>query len=80
MDYDEFDADRISPDALNTTIERRNAILYQLAKDGYIEGCICKKYVDERYPKIFSIEKTVITIKGLEYLQENSLMKKLRTK
>lgn len=76
MDYPEFDIDRLSPEALGASLNRRNAILEMLLKKGYIEGIAIKKYVDEESSVILGLENIKITIDGLEYLEDNSLMKK----
>lgn len=46
MDYSELDVDRLSPEALGTSLNRRNAILEILLKKGYIDGIAIKKYVE----------------------------------
>lgn len=76
MDYPELDVDRLSPEALGTSLNRRNAILEMLLKKGYIDGITVKKYVDEEYSTILKLENIKITVDGLEYLEDNSLMKK----
>lgn len=75
MDFEEFDSSLISPDALGISKERRDKLLIEMQKEGYISGVIVKKYV--RSPAF--IQEPIcpsITIKGLEYLADNSMMKK----
>lgn len=60
MDYEAFDVSRLSAANLNITEPKRKAILAMLLQNGYVEG----------------LENIRITLKGLEYLEENSLMKK----
>lgn len=74
MDYPEFDIDKLSPEALGTSLNRRNAILEMLLKKGYIDGIAIKKYVDKE--SILGLGNIKITVDGLEYLEDNSLMKK----
>ena len=76
MDYSELDVDRLSPEALGTSLNRRNAILEMLLKKGYIDDIAIKKYVDEESSVILGLENIKITVDGLEYLEDNSLMKK----
>lgn len=76
MDSDTFDETTISPERLKISENRRNKLLIQLYKAGYIENIYIKTYVDEDFPSVTVLPKTTITIKGLEYLEENSLMKK----
>ena len=76
MDYPEFDINRLDPEALGTSLNRRNAILEMLLKKGYIDGIEVKKYIGDKYNTVIGIENIKITIDGLEYLEDNSLMKK----
>lgn len=74
MDLDEPDPDRISADALGITEQRWAAIMELLAKEGYLDGMTVKRSADG-HVAIFCASPG-ITLKGLEYLQENSLMRK----
>lgn len=57
------------------THNRFQALLIQLQKAGYIEGLNIVQYI--RQPeRIEPPMEPHITLQGLEYLQENSLMKK----
>ena len=62
MDYPEFDIEQIGPEALGVSKERWNRYIEMMADVGYIKG------VSIKYD---------ITLKGLEYLQENSIMQRL---
>lgn len=75
LDYDEFDEGSISPELLKVTEQRHNAIMAMLAKEGYIEGVFVKRMLGDCSPQI-AVRNIRITLKGLEYLNENSLMKK----
>ena len=46
MDYSELDVDRLSTEALGTSLNRRIAILEMLLKKGYIDDIAIKKYVE----------------------------------
>ena len=76
LDYASFDAENIAPETLGITKQRRDALLIQLVKSGYVEGESYKCYIDEAYPRITDMSCIMITLSGLEYLSENSLMKK----
>lgn len=57
----------------------RKYILYNLLKDGYITGFEAEQstYIDgTAYIKIGSLKNCQITPKGIEYLSDNSFMKK----
>lgn len=76
MDYDEFDISRISHTRLDISYQRWEKILIMLAKAGYIEGVIYDQCSGDYSPRIEQPIQPVITLKGLEYLSENTLMKK----
>lgn len=76
MDYEEFDVSRISAERLGITKPRWEKILIMLAKEGYIEGVIYDRSLSDYSPRICEPIQPVITLKGLEYLNENSIMKK----
>ncbi len=75
MDYDEFDSEAFTADRFGTNDNRFRALLIQLQKDGYIEGLEIVRYIRQK-PMINPPMCPVITLKGLEYLNENSMMKK----
>lgn len=66
----------ITAGALGLTEERWKALMQMLHKEGFIEGLQFKQYVGEE--SIMRIEKVKITLKGLEYLEENSMMRKIK--
>lgn len=74
MDYDEADLDFISHERLGITEQRWTAIMEMLVKDGYVDGIGIKRSVDGEIA--ISVSSPRITLKGLEYLKENSLMQK----
>ena len=76
MDYDAFDYETISPETLGVSANKRKALLLMLAKEGYIEGIDEKKLPFGGDPFVQYSTCPRLTLKGLEYLSENSLMKK----
>lgn len=74
MDYEEADVDFISASALGITEQRWLAIMEMLVKENYVSGISVKRSVDG--DACLSVSDIRITMKGLEYLQENSLMQK----
>lgn len=76
MDYDEFDVKQISHTRFNISYQRWEKILIMLTKSGYIEGVIYDQCGGDYSPHIEEPIAPVITLKGLEYLSDNSLMKK----
>lgn len=76
MDFEEFDDNSISPEALNVTKERRNKLLIEMQRNGYISGLTTFKNLGQQTTHIREPLKINITLKGLEYLSDNSMMKK----
>lgn len=74
MDCEELDAEPIQPDALGLTKERWTGLMEMLINEGYIIGAEVKRHI--RAAPMIMMDRPRITLKGLEYLQENSLMKK----
>lgn len=76
MDNDEFAIELLSPDNLSCSKNMRDLILKMLLEEGYIKGVECKQYINQRVP-IIAINNIQITLKGIQFLEENSLMKKM---
>ena len=76
MSADEFDDQRISPESLGADKNTRDAVLEQLQDSGYIKGLDIVQYIGDTRPTISELQNAKITIKGLNYLDENSLMQK----
>lgn len=74
MDLDEFDCELISAEELGISENRRKAILGMLLEEGYIKGAVALRSIGGSGIKIGP--GTPITLKGLEYLNDNSFMKK----
>ncbi len=74
MDCPEFKLEQISAEKLKISEERRRNYLRMLVEDGYISGV---KVFDDVTGETCVVDNgAAITIKGLEYLSENSLMRK----
>lgn len=76
MDYEHVDIRRLSADNLGITESKRKVLLGMLLKNGYVEGFQVIQYIGDQAPNIERLEGIRITLKGLEYLEENSLMQK----
>lgn len=75
MDLEEIDKDSISSEALKISEPRWCRIVAMLIHEGYITGAETWNSMTQSYPRV-ALTRPEITLKGLEYLQENSLMKK----
>ena len=78
MDSEEFDVTLISHETLKLSYPRWEKIIIMLVKAGYIEGIVYTQCIGDYSSKIEKPITPVITIKGLEYLEENSMMKKAK--
>lgn len=74
MDYDEIDLAPISAEVLGLSEPRWIAIMEMMAVEGYIAGLSVQRSLSGT--ATISCSSPRITLKGLEYLQENSLMQK----
>lgn len=77
MEYEEFDVNRISYKQLDIPKALWVRIVVLLEENDYIKGITIERTLDSELPYI-EIGNIEITLKGLEYLEENSLMKKAK--
>ena len=75
MDIEECNLDIISSDTLRISNERWNKYIEMLLDAGYIKGVTIQKYITGETN--VNAEDIRITLKGLEYLSENSIMQKM---
>lgn len=75
MDLPEFDVSQIGAEALGVSSERWARYIEMMADVGYIKGVFMKR--DIMGDTHIDAKNMRITLKGLEYLQENSIMQKL---
>ena len=75
MDLEEFDRNSISAGALGLSVPKWSRLMAMLLKEGYITGGETWNAMDCGYPRV-ALSRPELTLKGLEYLEENSLMKK----
>lgn len=75
MDFEDWDKKLLSHESLNLSLPKWSRIMSMLLKEGYISGGEVLESFGDFYPRI-KLTRPEITLKGLEYLEENSLMKK----
>lgn len=75
MDYPDFDMEQISAKALKVSDERWARYIEMMQDVGYIKGADIVPYVTGQ--TVVDCSRVRITLRGLEYLQENSIMRKL---
>jgi len=73
MDYPEFDIEQINAKVLKISEERWLRYIEMLADCGYIKGV---EFVTDLTGTHAEFDDVRITLKGLEYLTENSFMKR----
>ena len=76
LDFEEFDVEMLSHEKYGISYRRWERIIIMLAKSGYIEGVMYNQCVTDYGPRIIKPINPIITLKGLEYLADNSMMKK----
>ena len=75
MDLEEFDIGLISHEKLGVSRERWNKYMEMMADVGYIKGI--RIVEDITGCTTVHCDRLRITLKGLEYLQENSIMRRI---
>lgn len=75
MDFSEFDISQISHEKLGVSRERWARYIEMMVDTGYIKGV--RVYSDCTGELCVDNEDVRITLKGLEYLTENSIMQRL---
>ena len=75
MDLEEFDKNSISKERLELSEARWCRIMAMLVSEGYVTGIEVWQSMDCGYPRV-CLTRPEITIKGLEYLEDNTFMKK----
>lgn len=75
MDLPEFDSSQIGPEKLGVSEERWARYIEMMADVGYIKGVRVERCIDGSLNVDGSEMR--ITLKGLEYLQENTIMQRM---
>ena len=75
MDLPGFDVQQIGHEALSATHERWCRYMEMMADVGYITGVEIRRFITGETS--VDARDIRITLKGLEYLQENGIMRKL---
>ena len=75
MDFPQFDVEQIGPDALGVSRERWSRYIEMMADVGYIKDVEIQRFITG--DTSVDARNIRITLKGLEYLQENSIIRKI---
>lgn len=76
MDYPSFDVSQISAKRLGISEERWARYIEMLSDEGYIKGVNIQGFLDGGMG--VNVDSIRITLKGLEYLEENTIMKQIQ--
>ena len=75
LDCEVFEQEMINPNLYGISKPRMNHYLEMIQEAGYIDGVCIREFVDGT--KSYDTDKIRITIKGLEYLSENSIIQQI---
>lgn len=73
----EFSTDMISADRLRLNYDEWQYLIILLAKNGYVDGVVYTRALSDRWPVLVDASRIGITLKGIEYVETNSTMKKV---
>ena len=73
---EDFDARSISAETLGVSEAVWEQLVIEIARAGYIDGVRYTQTLGDKFPHIAYPIAPRITLKGMEYLEENSLMRK----
>lgn len=76
LDFEITNIEPITHERLKISYERWEQLLIMLQDEGYIKGLKYTKTLSDDKAHIVEPVKPVITLKGLEYLSDNTMMKK----
>lgn len=78
MGNEEFSVRSISAEHLKISYEKWEQLLIMLSDSGYINGIVTTRDLEDKFRHIAEPIFPSITLKGLEYLAENSFMAKAK--
>lgn len=78
MGNEDFSVGIISPERLKISYERWEQLMIMLSDNGYITGIVAVQDLQDKFKHIAQPVNPCITLKGLEYLAENSFMAKAK--
>lgn len=78
MGNEDFNISTISAKMLDISYNKWEQLLIMMQDEGYIKGLKIDKSLENTFRHIIEQIQPEITIKGLEYLAENNMMKKAR--
>ena len=76
LDGEYFDENEVCHERLGLTYARWESLLIMMQDEGFIKGLTFTQTMTDKFPHLVRPVRPRITIKGLEYLAENTMMKK----
>lgn len=76
MGNEDFEIESISAQQLKISYEQWEQLLIMLSDAGYITGIIVNRDMEDKFRHIIEPIYPSITLRGMEYLADNSFMKK----
>lgn len=73
---EDFDVYLISAEKLKVEYSAWEQLLIELKNNGYIDGIVITQEITDKFPHIAEPIQPRITLKGMEYLANNTFMKK----
>lgn len=73
-----FEYEQISSSAMKMKYEAWEQLMIELQANGFIRGLVYTQDLSHKFPHIVEPIRPVITLKGMEYLAENSMMAKAK--
>ncbi len=73
-----FDYELISAKSMKCSFESWEQLLIEMQESGYIKGLVYTQTLSDKFPHLVEPIRPRITIKGIAFLEENSLMAKAR--
>lgn len=73
---EDFTNELISAGKLKMTYEEWEQMMIALQKKGLVDGVVFTQTLSDRFPKIVDMSRVQITLEGIGYLEDNSLMKR----
>ena len=73
-----FDYRSISAEAMGMSFASWEQLMIELQSNGYIRGLVYTKTLSDKFPHIVEPVEVQITLRGMEYLEDNSMMAKAK--
>lgn len=78
LDADIVDYDQVSHTVLRISFSRWEQLLIMMQDDGYVRGLVTSQSLDDSRRHIAEPVMPEITLKGIEYLTDNTIMRKVQ--